>query len=312
MRKIFGIGETVLDIIFNGDQPVSAVPGGSVYNSMISLGRAGASASFISEVGDDRIGRRIVSFLQENNVNADGVSMFHGTKSPLSLAFLNEQRDAEYIFYKDHPNDRLDFALPHIDEDDIVLFGSYYALNPVIRQQVEAFLRHAHDSGAILYYDVNFRPSHAGEKVRLRSSLLDNFLLADFVRGSRDDFNVLFGTDAATDVYDSEVSFHCKDFIYTSGSAPIQVFGAGGVRRSYDVSQIEAVSTIGAGDNFNAGFVYALVRYGIRRADIAGGLTPAQWDALIACAQGFSTECCKSIENFISVQYGAAMREALR
>ena len=39
MRKVIGIGETVLDIIFKDDEPVSAVPGGSVFNALISLGR---------------------------------------------------------------------------------------------------------------------------------------------------------------------------------------------------------------------------------------------------------------------------------
>ena len=63
MRKVIGIGETVLDIIFRGNQPVSAVPGGSVYNSIISLGRSGVPAEFISETGDDRVGSRITGFL---------------------------------------------------------------------------------------------------------------------------------------------------------------------------------------------------------------------------------------------------------
>ena len=40
MRNIIGIGETVFDIIFREDQPQKAVPGGSTFNAMISLGRA--------------------------------------------------------------------------------------------------------------------------------------------------------------------------------------------------------------------------------------------------------------------------------
>ena len=70
MRKVIGIGETVLDIIFKNGQPVSAVPGGSVYNGIISLGRAGVPAAFVSEVGDDRIGCKTVAFLKENGVDA--------------------------------------------------------------------------------------------------------------------------------------------------------------------------------------------------------------------------------------------------
>ena len=55
MRKVIGIGETVLDIIFKNNQPDTAAPGGSTFNSMVSLGRAGVSAYFISEVGNNQI-----------------------------------------------------------------------------------------------------------------------------------------------------------------------------------------------------------------------------------------------------------------
>ena len=41
MGRVIGIGETVLDILFKNGQPVKAVPGGSVYNSIITLGRMG-------------------------------------------------------------------------------------------------------------------------------------------------------------------------------------------------------------------------------------------------------------------------------
>ena len=87
MRKVIGIGETVLDIIFKNDQPTAAVPGGSVFNALISLGRAGIKASFISETGNDRIGRTIVSFLQQNGVDASCVYVYPDSKSPISLAF---------------------------------------------------------------------------------------------------------------------------------------------------------------------------------------------------------------------------------
>ena len=39
MRKVIGIGETILDIIFRNGQPTAAVPGGSVFNGIVSLAR---------------------------------------------------------------------------------------------------------------------------------------------------------------------------------------------------------------------------------------------------------------------------------
>ena len=39
MRRVIGIGETILDILFKNNQPTVAVPGGSVFNGLVSLGR---------------------------------------------------------------------------------------------------------------------------------------------------------------------------------------------------------------------------------------------------------------------------------
>ena len=64
MRKIIGIGETVLDIVFKDNQPIGAFPGGSVLNAMISLGRAGVETIFISEAGNDRLGEQVIQVPQ--------------------------------------------------------------------------------------------------------------------------------------------------------------------------------------------------------------------------------------------------------
>ncbi|MBR6605891.1 MAG: carbohydrate kinase [Prevotella sp.] len=311
MRKVIGIGETVFDIIFKEDNPVAAVPGGSTFNAIISLGRAGINTTFISETGDDRIGRRIIEFLKENGVNADSVSVYQGTKSPLSLAFLNERNDAEYIFYKDHPNDRLDFIHPAIERDDIVLMGSYYAINPVIRQQVAAFLDYAKEQGAIIYYDVNYRASHKHEIMRLTPNIIENLEYADIVRGSSEDFEIMYKKKDADSVYKSEISFYTKKFIYTQGSEPVELRADGGLSKQYTIEKTDTVSTIGAGDNFNAGFIYGMLKHGITRDDIEHGLTEVQWDGIISCALRFSANVCKSINNYIDNTFAAEMKQEM-
>ena len=309
MRKVIGIGETVLDIIFKDNQPIGAVPGGSTYNAMISLGRAGVPTQFISETGNDRVGQMIISFLKENGVDAEYINVFPDSKSPLSLAFLNEQNDAEYLFYKDHPNDQLDFVTPDVQPNDIVMFGSYYAINPVIRPQVQGFLEYARQKGAILYYDVNFRPSHKNEVMKLTPNILENLEMADIVRGSKEDFQVMYKKDDADKVYNAEISFYCKKFIYTQGSQPIELRADGGIRKSYPIVVTDnIVSTIGAGDNFNAGLVYGMMKYNITRGNIERGLSEEQWDQLIACGQTFSAECCKSLNNYISKEFGLKVK----
>ena len=311
MRKVIGIGETVLDIIFRNNQPVSAVPGGSTFNAIISLGRCGVTTSFISETGNDRVGRNIIQFLKDNGCQADAVNVYPDSKSPISLAFLNDQIDAEYIFYKDHPNDRLDFTYPQVEADDLVLFGSYYALNPVIRPQVKGFLEYAHQRGAILYYDVNFRASHQHEVMKLTPNLLENFELADVVRGSSEDFDILFRKVDADSVYRSQISFYTKKFIYTQGGKPVELRAEGGFSKQYPVATVKPVSTIGAGDNFNAGFLFGIIKNNIRRSDMDNGMTEEQWDSVISSGLLFSKEVCSSLYNYISPEFGKQRKQEL-
>jgi len=311
MRKVIGIGETVLDIIFRDMQPIGAAPGGSTFNGLISLGRSGVDTTFISATGNDRVGTEIINFLRRNGVNADNVNVFADSKSPISLAFLNEKNDAEYIFYKDHQHDQLDFVYPDIQPDDIVVLGSYFAVNPVIRPQVMGLLEEARSHGAIIYYDVNFRPSHRNDVMRITPNLIENLEYADIVRGSREDFETLYKMTDADKIYNAEISFYCKKFIFTNGALPVELRADGGLKKAYEVVQTDTMSTIGAGDNFNAGFIYGMLKHGITRENIERGLAEEQWNQVIGCAMAFSAECCKSLNNYVSEEFGARMKEEM-
>ena len=100
MRKVIGIGETILDIIFKNGRPTQAVAGGSTFNSMITLGRLGVPARFITEVGNDTIGKIILDFMHQNNLSTEHVDIFEdgGAKSPISLAFLDHKTEDLYFF----------------------------------------------------------------------------------------------------------------------------------------------------------------------------------------------------------------------
>ena len=301
MRRVIGIGETILDVLFKDNQPKAAVPGGSVFNGIISLGRAGANVTFISEVGGDKVGNIILDFMKENGVGTDNVMVYPDRKSPVSLAFLNEKNDAEYIFYKDYPNLRLDGEMPEVTGDDIIMFGSYYAITPQLRDKVKELLDRARKAGAIIYYDVNFRKSHAHEAIKLMPIILENFEYADIVRGSNEDFGFMFGMTDPDKVYQHKVSFYCPRFICTNGGEGLCLRTAT-LKKDYPVAPLQTVSTIGAGDNFNAGLVFGLLKNRIRRADL-DELTEADWDKIIASGMSFSKEVCTSLDNYKSKEF---------
>jgi len=285
-RRVIGIGETVLDILFKNDQPQKAVPGGSTFNSIVSLGRAGVNSCMVTEAGDDHIGDIICRYLRENGVDDRYVCRHRGTKSHVSLAFLDEHNDAHYTFYKDHASAVLDGELPHPGPDDIVLFGSFFAINPAIRPIVGRFLHQALEAGAWLYYDINFRKPHIADLPDVSDNIEENMRLAHVVRGSTEDFGYLYGLHDGKEIYE-RVRHLCSTLVLTDGAGPVRLYTPGGCD-IYPVTPIETVSTVGAGDNFNAGYIYALMN----RMD-----EPA---ARIAMAQRWSQDVCRQLGNNIS------------
>ena len=142
-RKIIGVGESILDILFRDGQPVAAVPGGSSFNSIISVGRAGVPCTFVGYSGADIVGQNTVKFLNANGVGTEHFQLRKGEKSAVSLAFIGENKDASYLFYKEPPHVSADFTLPQMSRGDVMLFGSYYAACNGMRLLISEMLERA-------------------------------------------------------------------------------------------------------------------------------------------------------------------------
>jgi fructokinase len=95
MAKIVGAGETIVDLIFKNGEPQKAVPGGSVFNALVSAKHAGADVLFVSETGKDKVGRIVLDFLIKNGISTDYIYLYDEVNTPVSMAFLNDRNDAE-------------------------------------------------------------------------------------------------------------------------------------------------------------------------------------------------------------------------
>jgi fructokinase len=305
MRKIYGIGETVLDIIFKDGQPQAAKAGGSVLNSIVSMGRMGLPVSFISEYGVDDVGRLIDNFLKINGVNSSYVHRFHQGSTALALAFLDEKNDAHYTFYKDFPGKRLDIEFPVIEKDDIIQCGSFYAIWPEIREKFKRFIHGAKERGALIIYDPNFRKTHLSELDTLKPLIIENMQMASLIRGSDEDFKNIFGVNDADEAWEV-VKNYCKCLVYTENSEGVYVRTTS-FSGKFPVQKITPVSTIGAGDNFNAGMITSIYCRKIKKEQLEK-LIELEWSKVITTAVAFATHVCLSYENYISPEFANMTR----
>ena len=307
-NKVIGIGETILDILFKNNQPVAAVAGGSSFNSIISVGRAGVPCVFVGYTGADIVGQQTVDFMQKNGVSTEYFKVLEEEKSAVSLAFLNDAGDAKYIFYKQPPFTPKEWKAPTLFANDVLLLSSYYAVCKGTRPMITQLLQEAHKVGAIVYYDLNYRKSHASELETLKPVILSNFDQSSIVRGSADDFEIMYGTRDAQEVYQQHIQAHCPIFICTAGAGEISVFTPSGTFIFQAPKLENVVSTVGAGDSFNAGISCALIWQEITK-EMLPNLSEEQWKDLICIACQFAGNACQSKENYVNEGFRPSFSE---
>lgn len=161
----------------------------------------------------------------------------------------------------------------------------------------------AKERKAIIYYDPNFRDAHAHEAVKLMPSVLENLEYADLVKGSADDFNNLFHVTDPQKIYTDHIKFYCPNFICTLGSKGVKLFCEKGDKH-FATTPVTPVSTIGAGDSFNAGVLFGLLKHDIT-LDMLYSLTPEEWEPIVRYGMEFAATVCCSMDNYITPEFAA-------
>ncbi len=275
-------------------------------NTSVSLGRANIPVTFISEFATDNIGNIISRFLNKNKVITKHIYRYKGL-SPLALAFINEQKDAAYDFYEIFPKKRLDIDVSKLNimPDDILLFGSIMAVTKNCREKLEEILSVADKAGSIVLYDPNIRDFQIPIIEELKPLILQNIAYSDIVRASDEDMNKIAGCSNSKDAYELVNNNGCEHLIYTAGSEGVYL-ETPALSKYYSTHVVETISTIGAGDSFNAGIAYMFHRKNIRTLR---DISEDTWDTIIGKAMDFASNVCMSEDNYISVDFASGLKE---
>ncbi|PKP23191.1 MAG: hypothetical protein CVU05_00495 [Bacteroidetes bacterium HGW-Bacteroidetes-21] len=294
-RSIYGFGEIVFDIIFKNQQVIKSNPGGSVLNSLMSLGALKHKPYLISLLSNDELGISIKKHLTERSVNVDYLSLT-SRKTKIALAFLDQNCNADYVFYSDKEVDFQISTVP-IKSQDILLFGSQAAVLPENRECLSQLLNAAKQAGSLSVYDPNIRPGALQHITQWKNIVFENIRMSNIVRGSVDDFFHLFGTKDTEEVYRQVYDIGCQTVIVTNAEKKLVVY-SGHEKIIFEVPAISPLSTIGAGDTFNAGLIHMLIQKNVFVHDLKT-LSGDLWREILSFATGCAEKVCLSENNYL-------------
>ena len=260
------IGEALIDIVERDGTALGEHVGGSPLNVAIGLGRLGRPVDFLTHIGRDDRGRRIVDY-----VEASGVQLVSGSldaeRTPTALARLDAGGAANYVF-------DIEWALSGTAEVAPPLVahtGSIAAfLDPGCL--ATAALLDAYRPSATISYDPNVRPALISDHEQARTRIERLVERADVVKASDEDLNWLDPNHAPERVAETWLGLGPSIVAVTmGGQGAFAMCAAGSVR--VPALPVEVVDTVGAGDAFMTGLIDALWSLDLlgaaKRADLA-------------------------------------------
>ena len=234
------------------DQPPKMLMGGNGGCSAFVLAGLGVSTALCSAVGRDHFGDKLVSWLEDRNVNLE--AMFRSENHATSASTIIMSDAANQVVYHHLGATRdisPDLFLPNLREKARVLLITSYSLIPELRRGgFNSILSAIHEAGGICALDVGpaiGEPVLSGEIQPLLPNL-------DYLIGNSHELSVLNHT---TDWEESS-----RQLLAVGANCIIIKRGEDGASvRSADTDvdvpgfQVESRISVGAGDAFNVGFL---------------------------------------------------------
>lgn len=271
-------GESLIDMVPENGM-YRPLPGGSVYNTAVALGRLGAPTGYLWPLSRDAFGTMLRGPLTEAEVD---LSLAPESPLPTTLAvvFLQDG-NATYNFYDDGTAGRMfdTAALPAMPDALQALFiGGISLLHDPCGATVEELSHRASEAGKVVSIDLNIRPGQVGDERATRERYNRLLRLADIVKISDEDAAWLFPDAAPGDTAARLLDVGPKLILRTHGSDGATAIHASG-SYTHPARKVTVADTIGAGDTFNAGLLTSLAENGSLSKD---GLDAATEDLLLA------------------------------
>ncbi|PLX70798.1 MAG: carbohydrate kinase [Denitrovibrio sp.] len=263
--------------------------GGAPFNVAYNLNMLGFSPLFISKVGDDKLGNKILSFMESSGLSTEYVSV-DSTRPTGRVIVSVTAGEPYYKIIKDQAYDHIDGKLP--EADGLIYYGTLAARSKTSKASL---LKLIEKTTATKFYDVNLRKDCWDmNTVSLLASYADHMKLNE---------NELIILTEGICPYDGGYVSRGRVLMEMYGIKNLYItFGAKGAAFISEDKNIESrcfyvesmKDTVGAGDAFSSVIISGL----LNDTDIEKSLNMAAYYASRICTlQGALTEDKKFYED---------------
>ncbi len=264
--QIVCFGELLIDMISanNGSlvqsQGFLKKFGGAPANTAVGLAKLDVPVSFIGKVGNDPFGIFLKQTLDDNKVDTTRLILSNSEKTTLAFVSLTKTGGRDFFFYKGAHETISPQEVNLPNNTFLFHFGSLTQTNETAKRATEKLLIQARKKKAIVSYDPNIREHLWGDLDRARNVVLETVKKVDILKLNKEE--ALFLAKAKT------LDEAAKKLFTNNLDALFITLGKDGCYFKTKNDQgfiktdlkVKAIDTTGAGDAFNAGYIYSLYK----------------------------------------------------
>ncbi|MFC4600691.1 carbohydrate kinase family protein [Cohnella hongkongensis] len=217
------------------------------------LARLGMVVKFVSLVGNDEYGRFCVEQLNGYGVNTDCVRMTDREKTGVTFS-LSTPADRSLLTYMGTIPLVEPSLIPLGDiarEADHLHFGSFFLQEGMKPHWLELF-RQAREKGVTTSFDTGYDPRERWDREMIEPLLAHT----DYFMPSETEAEHIFGTSDPAELA-NRLPAKRGTVALKRGSKGASLLGPSGAWLDAGAFRVAPIDTTGAGDSFNAGFLYA-------------------------------------------------------
>jgi len=246
--KIPAVGETILGNKYN------VGPGGKGCNQAVAIARLGAKVNFISKIGKDSYGELALETLKKNNINTESVIQDEKLQTGVAgiLVDKNSGKNAINVIVGAPSTLKINEINKHIN---IIKSSKIFLTQLEVPKDVTLYcLKTAKENGCLTILN----PAPASEITKEFYSNIDYFTPneteAEFYTGIK-----ITNEKEAKQASDKLINLGIKKVIITLGEKGL--FYSDGNEEIYlTANSVKAIDTTGAGDAFNGGLAFGLLK----------------------------------------------------